>query len=211
MWSVSTASSSREASNLQPLRGSISDVERNFQVMEHPIPMIHVKFPSFSIAHQPKDSCRPRPRALHAPTSGKPGRSRPWALPSIWGTRSLCWRWEAEESMICLRRPLWKQSAADRQSVCWLTLQARRAEPEEAPPSRKRPLLEEHHQLACGPILLHRAMRFDNVLEREDLIEAEPIATSRHPIHELWQGKGTVGRGHTFGGKLGQFDGSPSL
>src|SRR6266567_238597 len=65
------------------------------------------------IAHQPKDSCPPRARALHDPASGKPGRSRAGALPSIWATLSLCWRWEAEESMLCLRRPFWKQSAAD--------------------------------------------------------------------------------------------------
>ena len=109
--------------------------------------------------------------------------------------------------MICLHRPVWKQRAANRQRVCWLTLETHRAEPPAGHPSQKRPPLDEHHELAFCPILLHIAMRFDNVLEREDLIEAEPIATSSHPIHELLQGFGTVGRSHTLGAKLGQFDG----
>jgi hypothetical protein len=88
------------------------------------------------------------------------------------GILSLFWRWEVDEGMICLHRPVWKQRAANGQRVYWLTLETHRAKLPVVYPSRKRPPLDEHHELAYYPILLHVTMCLDNMLKREDLIEA---------------------------------------
>src|SRR5438270_8354864 len=46
-------------------------------------------------------------------------------------------------------------------------------------------LINDHYELALGPVLLHIAVRLDNLMEMEDTINAHPVASRRDTIDDL--------------------------
>jgi hypothetical protein len=53
--------------------------------------------------------------------------------------------------------------------------------------------IDDHHEFALGSVLLHVAVCLDNLIEREDTINAHAIAPRRDPIDDLLQSLCTVG------------------